>query len=130
MYLAALAAYRPPGALSAADQRRLAVDRLVRVIEDGDDREATMAAKVLEGYLPKTQTPEDVNLCKLSTSDLIFRLSTILRRLDPGLSYSEDNVSACVGSYLDPPALPTVGSAPESDTGTPQPTEDEGVIIV
>lgn len=98
-YLAACARYVRPGALSVADQRRLAVQRLIRTIQSEDDREATMAAKVLEGYLPKITPETEGKVGKLGFSALVDRLRETLSGL--GVGELEDLMAGC-------PSFPTV----------------------
>lgn len=88
MYVAACTAFQPPKAKHPSELRQAAVDRLARVVEAGDDRDAVTAAKVLEGFLPPLPKEDRPDLAKLSEVELVARLTAILTDIDLAVGIS------------------------------------------
>jgi hypothetical protein len=83
-YVDAMALHATGGDVGAADLRELAVQRLARIVQHGDEREAAVAAKVLQGYLPKAAPEPAEVLANKEDSALLAELDKVLRELDDG----------------------------------------------
>jgi len=85
-YISAMSRFIGAGSLAPADLRQKVISRLARTVQHGDDRESSVAAKTLEGYLPKPKADETQVLTTLGDTALLDRLSGVLQELrDTGL---------------------------------------------
>jgi hypothetical protein len=85
-YCEAMAQHGPGGSKDPADLRSKTVDRLARIVQHGDDREASVAAKVLEQFLPKARPDETEVLKNVGDTELLARLDHCLSEMrDQGL---------------------------------------------
>lgn len=80
--LAAAARWRPPGAVSAADLRASAVDRLRRIVAGGQDRDAVQAARILSMMLPPDEDNRAKPLETMTDTALLSELRAILSEVD------------------------------------------------
>lgn len=117
LYMNVVNALSMPDDEDPSDLRRAAVSRLGRVVRRGDDREATMAAKVLQDYLPKQRPDQAPELAELSDQAVLERLRTVLEACDAqsqavevALKRGEDGVYT-----LSP--VPTEGTGPPPGGG-------------
>lgn len=95
-YLRALALGSMPLDVDPVVLRRETISRLGRVVRGGEDRDAVMAAKVLDSYLPprRDEGPED--LTAMSDEDLAERLADTLAALRDQMG--EDSIQVSAGS--------------------------------
>jgi len=100
----------------------MTVQRLAGIVQHGDDREASVAAKVLQGFVPKPAPEPAQDLANKGDSQLVSQLGRLLAELDDSGAIKMMGVSLDVSTVYKDLRFPGGGN------GTVQDEEDFGQV--